>query len=184
METDDPSNDHSDKKILKLWEYKKQMTIHIIEKTQKVGYIRGVLLDVSNIFNELKGDEALKVLKFEDKEDEEEIKSFFVQVLSRNKSAGTAFYITELFIEKGFRGQGLGKKIFQVLPDFLHGISKEILYIYLMPGPLEKIDGKVEYIMNPKDEKMVALKNRLIKFYESVGFSRIEDTDFFKEKVS
>jgi len=48
-----------------------------------------------------------------------------------------------------------------------------------MPGPLEKIDGKVKYIMNSNDEQMIALKEKLIKFYESVGFKRIGNTDFY-----
>lgn len=184
METETSGDDDSNSNLLKLWEYKKEITINIAEKGVQVGYIKGVLLNVDNILNELKSNEALKVLQFTDKEEEEEIRSFYIQVLSRKPYGDKAFYITELFIEKDYRGKGLGSKIFEVLPGYLQKIDEDISCIYLLPGPLEKINGEVTYIMNPKDEQMVALKNRLIKFYESLGFKRIDQTDFFIEKIS
>lgn len=184
METEASGDDDSNNNLLKLWEYKKEIVIHITEKGVQIGYIKGVLLNVDNILNELKSDEALKVLQFTDKEEEEEIKSFYIQVLSRKPYEDKAFYITELFIEKNYRGKGIGSKIFQVLPGFLQKIDEDISYIYLLPGPLEKINGEVTYIMNPKDKQMVALKNKLIKFYKSAGFKRIDQTDFFIEKIS
>lgn len=184
MATETSDDEDSSDYLLKLWKYKKEISINIVEKGVKVGYINGVLLNVDNILNELKSDEALKILEFTDKEQEEEIKSFYIQVLSRNACEDKAFYITELFIEKKYRGKGIGSKIFQVLPQFLQKIDLDISCVYLMPGPLERINGEVRYIMNPKDQQMVALKNKLIKFYESVGFKRIDQTEFFIEKIS
>ena len=160
------------------WKYKKEILINIVEKGVKVGYIAGILLNVDNLLNELKSEEALKILEFTDKEDEEEVKNFYIQVLSKRESEEKAFYIIELFIEKEFRGNGIGGKVFKVLPSFLQNIDSNISCIYLMPGPLERINGKVKYIMNPKNKQMVALKNKLIKFYESVGFKRIDQTEF------
>ncbi len=166
------------------WKYKKEILINIVEKGVKVGYIAGILLNVDNLLNELKSEEALKILEFTDKEDEEEVKNFYIQVLSKKESEAKAFYIIELFIEKEFRGNGIGSKVFKVLPSFLQRIDSKISCIYLMPGPLERINGRVKYIMNPKNKQMVALKNKLIKFYESVGFKRIDQTEFFIEKIS
>ena len=172
--------------ILKLSHYKKEIMINITDEKGVIGYIRGVLLNVDNILRELKSDEVLKVLEFTDKEEEEEIKTFYIQVLSKENRKDNAFYITELFIDKEYRGQGIGRKIFKQLPRFLSkNMSEPVSCIYLMPGPLERINGEVEYIMNPKDEQMILLKHKLIRFYESVGFKRIGETDFYyKEKVS
>lgn len=172
--------------ILRLSHYKKEIMINIIHDYQEIGYIKGVLLNVDNILKELKSDEVLKVLEFTDKEEEEEIKTFYIQVLSKKNCKDNAFYITELFIDKEYRGNGIGRKIFKQLPRFLdRNIKESISCIYLMPGPLEKINGEVEYIMNLKDEKMVFLKQRLIKFYESIGFRKIGGTDFYyKRKAS
>ncbi len=174
------SDDHNNKSILRLSHYKKEIMINIISEHEEIGYIKGVLLNVDNIFKELKSDEVLKVLEFTDKEEEEEIKTFYIQVLSKENCKDNAFYITELFIDKEYRGNGIGRKIFEQLPRFLNkNIREPISCIYLMPGPLEKINGEVEYIMNPKDENLVLLKQRLIRFYESVGFKRIGETDFY-----
>lgn len=169
--------------ILRLSHYKKEIMINIIHDHEEIGYIKGVLLNVDNILKELKSDEVLKVLEFTDKEEEEEIKTFYIQVLSKENCRDNAFYITELFIDKEYRGNGIGGKIFEQLPRFLdRNIREPISCIYLMPGPLEKINGEVEYIMNPKDEKMVFLKQRLIRFYKSVGFRKIGATDFYYKK--
>lgn len=181
--TTSDDEDSSDN-LLKLWRYKKEIDINIVENGVKIGYISGILLNVNNILNELKSEEALKILEFSDKEQEEEMKSFYIQVLSKSSNAEKVFYITELFIEKEFRGKGTGSMIFRVLPQFLKNIDSDISYIYLMPGPLERIDGQVRYIMNPKDQQILALKNKLIKFYESAGFKRIGQTDFYTEKIS
>lgn len=172
--------------ILKLSHYKKEIMINITNEHGEIGYIKGVLLNVENILKELKSDEVLKVLEFSDKEEEEEIKTFYIQVLSKENFKENAFYITELFIDKEYRGNGIGRKIFEQLPGFLNNnIREPISCIYLMPGPLEKINGQVEYIMNPKDEQMILLKHKLIRFYESVGFRRIRETDFYyKEEAS
>lgn len=182
----DDSEDYNNTSILKLSHYKKEIIINIADEHGKVGYIKGVLLNVENIFRELKSDEILKVLEFSDKEEEEEIKSFYIQVLSKENCKDNAFYITELFIDKKYRGKGTGRKIFEQLPGFLNkNIYEPISCIYLMPGPLEEVNGQVEYIMNAKDEQMIILKQRLIRFYESVGFNRIGETEFFfKEKIS
>ncbi|WIV13829.1 GNAT family N-acetyltransferase [Proteiniborus sp. MB09-C3] len=177
------SEAHNNKSILRLSHYKKEIIINIADVNGEIGYIKGVLLNVDNIFNELKSDEILKILEFTDKEEEEEIKSFYIQVLSKENCKDNAFYITELFIEKEYRGNGIGRRIFEQLPRFLdRNICEPVSCIYLMPGPLEKINGEVEYIMNPKDENMVLLKQRLIRFYESVGFKRIGETDFYYKK--
>lgn len=184
------SNDSSNSEcILKLSDYKKEILISITDEdsqSTKIGYIRGVLLNLDNLFKKLKSDEVLKVLEFTDKEEEEEIKSFYIQVLSKENCKNSAFYITELFIEKEHRGKGIGRKIFGQLSEFLyHNISEPIACIYLMPGPLEKINGEVEYIINPDDEQMILLKQKLIRFYESVGFKRIGETEFYyKQRVS
>ena len=178
-DSDSNSNNQS---VLRLQDYKKEILITITDENGKIGYIKGVLLDTEHILKELKSDEVLKVLEFNDKEDEEEIKSFYIQVLSKGNCKDNAFYITELFIEKQHRGNGIGRKIFAELPGFLYDkVNRNISCIYLMPGPLEKVDGEVKYIMNSKDEQMVALKQRLIKFYESVGFKRIGNTDFYNK---
>ncbi|MFZ5988222.1 MAG: GNAT family N-acetyltransferase [Bacillota bacterium] len=181
----DDGDDHSDsynntKSILELTNYKKEISIGITDENGKVGYIKGVLLNLDNILKDLKMDGILKVLEFADKEEEEEIKSFYIQVLSKENCKDNVFYITELFIEKEYRGKGIGRKIFEQLPMFLrYNISEPVSCIYLMPGPLEKVDGQVKYIMNSNDEQMILLKQKLIKFYESVGFKRIGDTEFY-----
>lgn len=178
-DSDSDSNRNNQSK-LKLWNYKKEITINITDERGKIGYIKGVLLNTEHILKELKSDEVLKVLEFNDKEDEEEIKSFYIQVLSKGDCRNNAFYITELFIEKQHRGNGIGRRIFDELPQFLYDhIDRDISCIYLMPGPLEKIDGEVKYIMNPNDEQMIVLKEKLIRFYESVGFERIGKTEFY-----
>lgn len=180
------SEGHNSKEILKLSHYKKEIMINITDVHGVVGYIKGVLLNVDNILRELKSDEVLKVLEFTDKEEEEEIKTFYIQVLSKENCKDNAFYITELFIDKEYRGNGIGRKIFEQLPMFFNkNIREPISCIYLMPGPLEKINGEVEYIMNPKDEKMILLKQKLVRFYESLGFRKIGETEFYyKDKVS
>lgn len=185
-ENNSDSESHYNKSILRLSHYKKEIMINIANEYGEIGYIKGVLLNVDNIFKELKSDEVLKVLEFTDKEEEEEIKTFYIQVLSKENCKDSAFYITELFIEKEYRGNGIGRKIFEQLPKFLdRNIAEPISCIYLMPGPLERINGEVEYIMNPKDKEMVFLKQRLIRFYESVGFKRIGETDFYyREEAS
>ncbi|SKC36455.1 GNAT family N-acetyltransferase [Maledivibacter halophilus] len=183
----DSNNSDSDKQpILTLSNYTKEVLIYITSEKEKIGYIKGVLLNGENIFNELESDEILKILEFADSEKESEMKSFYIQVLSKKKLKDNAFYITELFIEKEHRKKGVGRKLFDKLPEFLRKhIIEPIAYIYLMPGPLEKINGEVKYIMNSKDEQMVSLKQRLIKFYKSVGFKRIGKTEFYyKEQAS
>lgn len=191
METNSSDSDDSDsdsdrntniQSETKLLDYKREILINITDERGKIGYIKGVLLNTEHILKELKSEEVLKVLEFNDKEDEEEIKSFYIQVLSKGNCKDNGFYITELFIEKEYRGNGIGRKIFDELPKFLYDqVDRDISCIYLMPGPLEKVDGEVKYIMNSKDEQMVALKERLIKFYESVGFKRIGNTDFYNK---
>lgn len=181
----DSDSNRNNQSVLKLWDYKKEVSINITDEKGKIGYIKGVLLNAEHILGELKSDEVLKVLEFNDKEDEEEIKSFYVQVLSKGDCRNNAFYITELFIEKENRGNGIGRKIFDQLPQFLYDqVNRDISCIYLMPGPLEKVDGEVRYIMKDNDEQMIVLKEKLIKFYESVGFKRIGKTDFYhKDQV-
>jgi len=179
----DSDSSKSNQSVSRLGDYKNEILINITDENGNIGYIKGVLLNTEHILKELKSDEVLKILKFNDKEDEEEIKSFYIQVLSKGNCKDNAFYITELFIEKEHRGNGIGRKIFDDLPQLLYDrINKEISYIYLMPGPLEKVGGEVKYIMNFNDEQMIVLKEKLIKFYESVGFERIGNTEFYHKK--
>ncbi len=176
----DSNSNKNNQPVLTLLDYKEEVLINITDEKGKIGYIKGVLLNTEHILKELKSDEVLKVLELKDKEDEEEIKSFYIQVLSKGNCKDNAFYIIELFIEKQHRGNGIGRKIFAELPGFLYDkVNRNISCIYLMPGPLEKVDGEVKYIMNPNDEQMIVLKEKLIKFYESVGFERIGKTDFY-----
>jgi GNAT superfamily N-acetyltransferase len=188
METKSQSNDDGSdgdssscsNSILRLSDFKKEILISITDNSEKIGYIKGVLLNVDTILKELKSDGVLKILEFTDKEEEEEIRSFYIQVLSKGNCKDNALYITELFIEKEHRGKGFGGKIFRQLPCFLlKNIVQPVSCIYLMPGPLEKIGGEVKYIMNPNDDQMVLLKKKLVKFYESVGFERIGETEFY-----
>jgi len=189
MGTNSSDNDDSDgdsdssknnQSVIKLRDYKNEILINIEDKNENVGYIKGVLLNTEHILKELKSDEVLKVLEFNDKEDEEEIKSFYIQVLSKGNCKDNTFYINELFIEKEHRGNGIGRRIFDDLPQLLYDrVNRHISCIYLMPGPLEKVDGEVKYIMNTKDEQMIVLKEKLIKFYKSIGFKRIGNTDFY-----
>ena len=158
METKSQSNDDGSdgdssscsNSILRLSDFKKEILISITDNSEKIGYIKGVLLNVDTILKELKSDGVLKILEFTDKEEEEEIRSFYIQVLSKGNCKDNALYIVQ-----------------------------PVSCIYLMPGPLEKIGGEVKYIMNPNDDQMVLLKKKLVKFYESVGFERIGETEFY-----
>lgn len=176
------SDTAGDASIFKTEKYKKEIKIILLNSNdKKIGYIKGVILKSKNIFKELKSKDVLKVLEFKDKEEEEEIKSFYIQVLSKENLKDNIFYITELFIEKEFRGNGLGTKIFDRLPKYLkENINKNIKIICLMPGPLEKINGKVEYIYNNQNINSINLKNKLIHFYTSLGFIKIGKTEFYK----
>lgn len=165
--------------------YKKNIFIDIIENDHIIGYIKGILINAKDIYKELKSDDVLKIFQFDDKEEEEEIHNFYIHVLSKKDCENFAFYITEFFIEKQFRGNGVGKRTMQSLPSALiHNLTENISCIYLLPGPLEKINGNVEYIMDPNDAEKIKLKNNLIKFYTSVGFKRVANTDFFKEEIT
>jgi GNAT superfamily N-acetyltransferase len=182
-------NDDSDANMITLHETSKfRKNVYMVLEEwvdgEKVGYIKGILLNVRDMYTEMNTDEILKLFEVEDKEEQEEMNSFYIQVLSKEKCRDYAFYLTEFFIDRSFRGQGFGKKIIKELPALLkEHIEETISCIYLLPGPLEKVNGKVEYIFDKNKEETLELKRKLMAFYESVGFKQVGKTDFFKEEI-
>lgn len=164
--------------------FKKNIVISYYHpKTHKFfGYLKGIVIHASQIYQELQNDEVLKIFQMDDIETQEEVQSFYMHVLSKNDCQDNAFYITEFFLERESRGNGFGTRFIKELPQILkQHLEEPISCLYLLPGPLEKINNRVEYIMNPQDPKMISLKEKLIKFYFSLGFRQVKNTVFLKK---
>lgn len=160
--------------------YNKLVHIKIYKEDIYIGYIKGVILCTDKM-EQLSLEKAKEYISYRDKEAEEEVQDFYDE-LSKKKlnQDGRLFYITEFFIEKIQRKNGYGSLILREIPNYLlEAISVNIDEIYLMPGPLEKVNGTVKYIYNPKDNKTKSLKEKLIKFYESNGFKRVGVLNFW-----
>lgn len=150
------------------------------ETKNKIGYVKGVVIRLDKAsslsFNEIK-----KLLSYKDKETEEEIINFYKKIIYNKNKKDTIFYITEFFLEKEFRGSGIGSYVISDIMNLAKKyISEKISTIYLMPGPLEKNkEGYVECIKDKSNLIVNNLKNKLISFYSKNGFKNISNTEFF-----
>lgn len=160
--------------------YNKLIHIKIYKNNNYIGYIKGVILCTDKLEN-LSKEQIKEYISYKDKEAEEEVQSFYEELSNRDlDNDNRLFYITEFYIENQFRKNGYGSLILNSLPNYLlETVSSNIEGIYLMPGPLEKVNGKVEYIYNSNNRKSISLKEKLIKFYEANGFKRIGVLNFW-----
>lgn len=82
-------------------------------------------------------------------------------------------YIDKIFIEKKYRNKGIGGAILRELPNLIRNVLK------LRPGCLVLLANPFDY----KGKEFVAERDenkreKLIKFYEKNGFTRIKDTQY------
>lgn len=77
----------------------------------------------------------------------------------------TKWYILyDFYIEKNYRNQGYGKKLFQKV---LNEVAQDATKIFIQPGPFELVDGRM--LTLPTDEREDRII-KLVKFYESFNF--------------
>lgn len=182
----DTENDDSynDLKFITLDEelnmYNKLIHIKLYIANNYIGYIKGVILCTDKL-ESLSKDKIKEYISYKDKEAEEEVQSFYEELSDRDLDENKRlFYITEFYIEKKFRKNGYGSLILNSLPNYLiESVSSNLEGIYLMPGPLERVDGEVKYIYSLENKESVSLKEKLIRFYESNGFKRVGVLNFW-----
>lgn len=182
MDIDEDSSDSFKYKFIttELSAYKKSVLIKFYKKDNYIGYIKGTFINNKNITLDLSISDIYKVFKTSDKEEEEELEDFYFSVLSHKRNLRYSFYITEFFLDKEFRGNGLGSKILKMIPNIIRSnIIEYVEEVYLMPGPLEKVNGEVKYIKDSNETKI----EKLIQFYKSLGFRKIERTEYMVEKI-
>lgn len=181
MESDDSDSDtdSTDKYILlneridaKSLE-KQELYISITYESRTVGYLNAVIMDVGSLKKDGFRDEKLKC---QDKEIEDELLLFY-NSLSNVLDTHVVFYITDFFLEKEYRGLGLGGDILHQLPDWLKIHHPEVNDLYLFPYPLEKSNGKVECVKSENPSKILEMRSRLIRFYLAHGLRKTQ-TEF------
>lgn len=182
MDTDEDSSDSCNYKFItqELSKYKKSVLIKFYENKSYIGYIKGTFINNKNITSYLSISDIYKVFKTSDKEEEEELEDFYFSVLSHKRNSRYSFYITEFFLDKEFRGNGLGSKILNMIPNIIRSnIIEYVEEVYLMPGPLEKVNGEVKYIKDHNNPKL----KKLIQFYKSMGFKKVDKTEYMVEEI-
>ena len=181
MESDDSDSDtDSTDKFIILSERidaksleKQELYISITYKSRTVGYLNAVVMDVGSLKAGGFRDDKLKC---QDKEIEDELLLFY-KSLSNVLDTHVVFYITDFFLEKEYRGLGLGGDILQLLPNWLKIHHPEVNDLYLFPYPLEKINGKVECVKSENPKKILEMRSRLIRFYLANGLRKTQ-TEF------
>ena len=177
MESEDADSDTDTDKLIGLservysWSHDKQeLSITITYENQRVGYLNAVIMDVGSL--KLGGFRDEKLV-CQDKEIEEELLTFY-KSLSDVLESRVIFYITDFFLEKIYRGMGIGGDILNLLPEWLDTHFPEVNDLYLFPYPLEKSNGKVECVKNVDDKKLLEMRTKLIRFYLSHGLRKTQ----------
>ncbi|MGL4345321.1 MAG: hypothetical protein ACRCTE_08995 [Cellulosilyticaceae bacterium] len=184
MESDDSDSDDADKliglieKIEAVSEDKLELFLDIYVNNQSVGYLSAIIINVGSLKS---GGLIHEKLKCRDKEVEEEILLFY-NSLSDTLNTNTIFYITDFFLEKEYRGMGIGGDVLKQLPAWLHVHHPEVHDLYLFPYPLEKSNGKVICVQDKNSEKLLEMRNKLIVFYLNHGLQKT-NTQFLKMPI-
>lgn len=175
MESEDSDSDTDTVKLIRLSgkvysksQDKEELSIDITYDNQRIGYLNAVIMDVGSLksggFDDAK-------LECQDKEIEEELLTFY-KSLSDVLETRVVFYITDFFLEKEYRGMGIGGDILNLLPEWLNTHFPEVDDLYLFPYPLEKNNGKVECVKDVNPRKLLEMRQKLISFYLSHGLQK------------
>ncbi|MEF9958928.1 MAG: hypothetical protein RR090_06455 [Niameybacter sp.] len=175
MESEDSDSETDTDKLIRLSEKvyswspdKEELSIVITYDNQRVGYLNAVIMDVGSLKSGGFRDDKLEC---QDKEIEEELLTFY-KSLSADLETRVVFYITDFFLEKQYRGMGIGGDILNLLPEWLNSHFPEVNDLYLFPYPLEKSNGKVECVKNVDEKKLLEMRTKLIRFYLSHGLKK------------
>lgn len=175
MESDDSDSDNETDHFILLQESfeaitaeKQELTLSILYQSKVVGYLSAVIMDVGCLKSGGFKDEKLKC---RDKEVEDEILLFYKSV-SKFLSTHVIFYITDFFLEKEYRGSGIGGEVLDLLPQWLKIHHPEVNDLYLFPYPLEKNNGKVECVKNINAKQLLEMREKLIRFYTHHGLQK------------
>ena len=175
MESEDSDSDTDTDKLIRLSgkvysksQDKEELSIDITYDNQRIGYLNAVIMDVGSLksggFDDAK-------LECQDKEIEEELLTFY-KSLSDVLETRVVFYITDFFLEKEYRGMGIGGDILNLLPKWLSTHFPEVDDLYLFPYPLEKNNGKVECVKDVNPKKLLEMRQKLISFYLNHGLRK------------
>ncbi|PHV69311.1 hypothetical protein CS063_16485 [Sporanaerobium hydrogeniformans] len=174
MESDDSDSDDTHNPILFTErveasnEEKQEIFLSISSNDKVIGYINAIILhagllkDATYVKNKL---------KCKNKEDEKEILNFYNRLKS-TLNTNVIFYITDFFLEKPYRGNGLGGCILKALPPWIRTNHPEVNDLYLFPYPLEKNHGKVECVKHISPKKLLEMRAHLIIFYTHNGLQK------------
>lgn len=185
MESDDSDSDHTDRivefveRIEEISDDKQELTLTIFYNKQSIGYLNAIVINVGNV---KKGGLIHDKLKCRDKEVEEEILRFY-QSLESTLHTNIIFYITDLFLEKDYRGLGIGGDVLDCLPELLRVYHPEINDIYLYPYPLERTNGQVQCVQDVSSDLLNEMRQKLIHFYSKHGLKSTY-TDFMHMALS
>lgn len=174
MESDDSDSDDTQAPILFTEsletsnEEKQEVALFISVDNTRVGYIKAIILHMDLLRNIPYVKDKLKC---KNKDDQEEILEFYNR-LKNVVNTNIIFYITDFFLEKPFRGNGLGGRILQALPNWLRLYHPEVNDLYLFPYPLEKNNGKVECVKHINSKKLWEMRTHLIIFYTHNGLHK------------
>lgn len=184
MESDDSDSDDADKfiyfqeSIEERSDDKQELSITITSNGKSIGYLDAIIINVGSLKS---GGLIHEKLKCRDKEVEEEILLFY-NSLSDTLCTNVIFYITDFFLEKEYRGMGLGGDVLKQLPHWLEVSHPEVHDLYLFPYPLEKSNGKVICVQNVSPERLLEMRSKLIVFYLNHGLQKT-DTQFLKMPI-
>lgn len=149
---------------------KQELYISITYNSCVVGYLNAVIMDVGSLKAGGFRDDKLKC---QDKEIEDELLLFY-KSLSSVLDTHVVFYITDFFLEKAYRGSGIGGEVLKLLPNWLKVYHPEVNDLYLFPYPLEKSNGKVECVKEANPKKLLEMRTKLIRFYMSHGLRKTQ----------
>ena len=170
----DKEIDYDDYELLGIY----TTNIELIEKktNKTIGYLIGKYIDLDYIYNneisvldvfELDGDIfGIYETLFEDGILKEEYEAIF----------GNIFYIHRIYINKEYRNNGYAKMLLNNLNNIITNILKyNVGIIVVYPSAFEDNDQFI------KDRN---INNKLISLYESCGFNKIDDSNYFIKIVN
>ena len=144
------------------FDWYKMIKISIIKNGEEIGYIGAYLMNKEKIKENMSWDYEDELIDYieDDLRISRKTCRFIYENLSENKDC---LFIDEIFINEDKRNKGYGSKALKKLIDNFDGT------ILLQASPLLKVINVSDYL-DGNNAEIEQLTNKLVKFYENLGF--------------